>query len=118
VVEFENEKKSLIIDDWGAIEGAAGTDGRRARRGKGESREKKLRRIEDKRRRREGLLWLVVEEDCQLGCSAKVRKRGADCPNGERPFPNAGLLLDCLLYNKLYFNFYINSSYSYLVISI
>jgi len=50
------EKKSLIIDNWGAMEGAAGTDGRRARGGKGKSREKKLRRIEDKRRRKEGLL--------------------------------------------------------------
>ena len=46
------------------MEGAAGTDGRRARRGMGESREKKLRRMEDKRRQREGLLWLVVKEDC------------------------------------------------------
>jgi len=37
---------------------------KKSKGGKGESREKKLRRIEDKRRRREGLLWLVVEEDC------------------------------------------------------
>jgi len=58
------KKKSLIIDDWGAIEGAVRMDGRRARGEKGESREKKLRRMEDKRRRREGLLWLVVKEDC------------------------------------------------------
>jgi len=62
------KKKSLTIDDWGAMEGAAGTEEERG----GKSREKKLRRMEDKRRRREGLLWLVVEEDCQLGCSAKV----------------------------------------------
>ena len=53
------------------MEGAAGTGGRRARRGRGESREKML-RMEDKRRRREGLLWLVVEEDCPFGRSAKV----------------------------------------------
>jgi len=69
---LKKKKKSLTIDDWGVIEGAAGTDRRRARGEKGESREKKLRRMEDKRRRREGLLWLVVKEDCQLGCSAKV----------------------------------------------
>ena len=33
--EFEEEKKSLTIDDWGAMEGAAGTGGRRAQREKG-----------------------------------------------------------------------------------
>ena len=52
----EFEKKSLTIDNWGAMEGAARTDGRKARGKKGESREKKLKRIEDKRRRKEGLL--------------------------------------------------------------
>jgi len=30
MAEFKR-KKSLIIDDWGVIEGAAGTGGRRAR---------------------------------------------------------------------------------------
>ena len=53
--------------------GGGGWDGRKKSEGeKGESREKKLRRTEDKRQRREGLLWLVVEEDYQLGYSAKV----------------------------------------------
>ena len=46
------------------MEGAARTDGRRVRGEKEESKKEKLKRIEDERQRREGLLWLVIKEDC------------------------------------------------------
>jgi hypothetical protein len=32
---------------------------------------------------------------------ARNRTRGPDYPNGERPFPDAGLPSDCLLFNYL-----------------
>jgi hypothetical protein len=35
MAEFKEEKKSLTIDNWGAIEGVARTGGRRAQREKG-----------------------------------------------------------------------------------
>jgi len=54
MVEFK--KKSFIINNWGIIKGVAKMDKRKVKRGKGESKEKRLKRIKNKRRQREGLL--------------------------------------------------------------
>ena len=47
-------------------------DGRRAKGEKGESREKKLRRIKDKRRQKEGLLWWLSRKITSWGVAQKL----------------------------------------------